>query len=103
LINFISSTSRVYHKVWWELWQVDQVDQSGNPLAIQYNYDSNRLLTYFDENGNEVKEPPFTFVFGELHDELNGVIPFTVSNTGDALLKPTRSTLHRSHCWMVIP
>jgi hypothetical protein len=84
--NFISSTSHVTHKVWWEVWQVDQVDQSGNPLAIEYNYDSNRELVYFDENGNQVETPPFTFVFGELHDEVNGVIPFTISDKGERVL-----------------
>lgn len=85
--NFISSTSRVYHKVWWELWKVEQVDEAGNPLGVTYGYDLDRSIAYFDENGNKVENPTFTFVYGELHDEVNGVIPFSISNTGDRILE----------------
>jgi len=84
--NFISSTSRVFHKVWWEVWQVEQVDEAGNPLGVSYNYDLDRSIVYFDENGNKVENPTRTFLYGELHDEVKGVIPFSVSNAGDRIL-----------------
>lgn len=85
--NFISSTARVFHKVWWEVWEVEQVDEAGNPLGVSYNYDTDRSIVYFDENGNKVENPTFTFLYGELHDEVKGVIPFSTSNTGDRILE----------------
>jgi hypothetical protein len=81
--KFISSTSRVFHKVWWEVWEVDQVDPAGNPIDIEYNFDADRSIIYTDQNGAKYPNPTFTFVYGELHDEVDGVIPYTVSETGE--------------------
>lgn len=82
--KFISSTSRMFHKVYWEVWQVNQVDENGNPMTVSYGYDNDRSIVYFDENGNKVENPSLTFVYGELDDEIQGVIPFTKSATDSA-------------------
>jgi len=81
--NFISSTGRVFHKVWWEVWQVDQVDEAGNPIDIEYGYNDSRDFIYVDENGDEYPNPTFTFVYGEFHDEVDGVFPYTLSESGE--------------------
>ena len=85
--NFISSTARVFHKVWWEVWEVEQMDEAGNPLGVSYNYDIDRSIAYFDESGNKVENPTFTFLYGELHDEVKGAIPFSISNTNERILE----------------
>lgn len=77
--KFISSTARVIHQVWWEVWEVDQVDGAGNPISIEYGYDDLRNFIYVDDYFNPFPNPTFTFKYGELHDEIDGVIDFTMS------------------------
>lgn len=77
--KFISSTARVIHQVWWEVWKVDQVDGSGNPISIEYGYDELRNFIYVDDYFNAYPNPTFTFMYGELHDEIDGAIDFTMS------------------------
>lgn len=77
--KFISSTARVIHQVWWEVWQVDQVDSAGNPISIEYGYDASRNFIYVDDYLNPYPNPTFTFLYGELHDEIDGAIDFAMS------------------------
>lgn len=71
--DFRSSTTRVFHRVWWELYNVKHTDPSGNPAFITYGYDANRALRYVDAEGNTVDKPDFEFAFGQLQDERTGV------------------------------
>lgn len=79
--KFISSTARVIHQVWWEVWLVDQVDGAGNPISIEYGYDDLRDFIYVDDYFNKYPNPTFTFKYGELHDEIDGAIDFTMSGS----------------------
>ncbi len=85
------SISKGFQKFRWEVWRVDQFDQNGNPTEITYGYDRFHSIKYFDEMLDLVENPSFTFVYGEIHDKANAAIPFTLSNTGEPILKDNES------------
>lgn len=80
--TFISSTNRVFHRAWWEVWQVTHTDQTGNPVNIEYRIDNDNSIIYVDENGEIVDKPQFTFDYGEFHDEFYGIREFEYSESG---------------------
>jgi hypothetical protein len=86
--NFRSSTQRLFHRVWWEVWHVNYEDRAGNPVNIEYgiDVDLDRSIVYFDEEGNKIEDPKLSFVYGELHKEGEWVRPFSRSDSGQIIL-----------------
>ncbi len=79
--KFISSTERVFHKVWWEVSAVS--DQSGKTVFNRYNIDNRSIINYVDESGNIVKNPKTEFAYAELHDDIDGAKSFSLSESGE--------------------